>query len=220
MYFFRTPWLFKYFFNKIVWSIKGEDKNIYLTFDDGPIPSVTSWVLKTLKEYNAKATFFCVGENVKKYPEVFQNVLDEGHMVGNHTFHHINGMKHKSEAYLDDIALADEYIKSNLFRPPYGKFSYKQYKELSKTYQIVMWDVLSGDFDKGIDYKTCLKKLQNNIRPGSVIVFHDSVKSEGILRLVLPQILEEYTTKGFTFKALEGVVRKEYHKEIQQQENI
>ena len=220
MYFFRTPFLFKYFFNKIVWSIKGEGKNIYLTFDDGPIPSVTPWVLEVLKQYNAKATFFCVGENVKKYPEIFQNVLDDGHMVGNHTFHHINGMKHKAQAYIADVAQADEYIKSNLFRPPYGKLTYKQYKAISKTYKIVLWDVLSGDFDKGISYLTCLKKLQKNIRPGSVIVFHDSVKSEGVLKLVLPQILEEYTMKGFKFKAIEGTIRKEYQDEIQQQQNI
>ncbi|KJJ39730.1 polysaccharide deacetylase family protein [Aequorivita vladivostokensis] len=182
-----------------IWAFSREEKSIYLTFDDGPIPEVTPWVLDELKKYNAKATFFCIGENVQKHPEIFQRILSEGHSVGNHTFNHLNGWKATSE-YIENVDKAEGQMGNNskfkiqdirLFRPPYGKITSKQAKILQrKGFKIVMWDIISYDYDANTSPEKCLQNVLKNIKPGSVIVFHDSLKAEKNLRFVLPKVLE------------------------------
>src|SRR6187551_2187086 len=151
-YFIKTPWIAKKIFSSYVWCLPAEDNAVYLTFDDGPHPTITPWVLEQLKEYNAKATFFCIGNNVEKYPDVYQKILDEGHAVGNHTYHHLNGWKTDDKKYIEDVSLAARIIKSNLFRPPYGRIKNRQAKKINDALEtskgrIIMWDVLSADFD-------------------------------------------------------------------------
>lgn len=202
MYFVKTPSILKWFYPEALWEMPRSEKTIYLTFDDGPIPAITPWVLDILDEYHAKATFFCVGDNVKKYPEVFAEVKERGHAVGNHTFKHISGWKTSKEQYLADVEEANQYIQSPLFRPPYGKMTKPQIRELSKTYKVVYWDVLSGDFDRNMDYRTCLKNLKSKVESGSIVVFHDSYKSERILRQVLPEMMDYWHNEGFSFQKL------------------
>jgi peptidoglycan-N-acetylglucosamine deacetylase len=208
MYFFKTPSLFKYLFKDFVWEIKTNDKEVYLTFDDGPTHDLTNWILKILEEYDAKGTFFCVGENVKKYPEQYQAILQAGHAVGNHTHQHLNGWKTGTNRYITNVEEASKYIDSNLFRPPYGRLKPSQSQYLKKLYKIIQWDVLSGDFDKAMTPETCMKQLRKNVKPGSIIVFHDSVKAERIVRYVLPLMLMEWYAEGYTFKSLAHLVSK------------
>ena len=187
-----------------IWAFSREEKSIYLTFDDGPIPEVTPWVLDELKKYNAKATFFCIGENVQKHPEIFQRILSEGHSVGNHTFNHLNGWKTATSEYIENVDKAEGQMGNNskfkiqdsrLFRPPYGKITSKQAKILQrKGFKIVMWDIISYDYDANTSPEKCLQNVLKNIKPGSVIVFHDSLKAEKNLRFVLPKVL------GFSIK--------------------
>jgi peptidoglycan/xylan/chitin deacetylase (PgdA/CDA1 family) len=186
-------------------------KNIYLTFDDGPHPEITEWVLNLLKKYNAAATFFCVGENITKHPGVFEEIIFQNHTVGNHTFNHLNGWKSPNKDYIHSVLKAEEVIhnskfinhKSYLFRPPYGKIKTSQAKFLIKEgYEIVMWDVLSADFDQNTSKEKCLQNVLKNTKPGSIIVFHDSEKAFKNLEYVLPKVLEYFSEKGFTFKAL------------------
>ncbi len=198
MYLVKTPPLIKTIFSDYVWSMPTDNKEIFLTFDDGPIPEVTPWVLDVLAEYQSRATFFCVGENVKKYPMIFNRILIEGHTVGNHTFNHINGWLTDKETYLENVSLCDQYIQSPLFRPPYGKMRPGQALHLKSDKNIIMWDILSGDFDKNISTETCLDNVINNYEPGSIIVFHDSLKAEEKLRFVLPKFLKHLTENGFT----------------------
>ena len=183
-----------------IWAFSREEKSIYLTFDDGPIPEVTPWVLDELKKYNAKATFFCIGENVQKHPEIFQRILSEGHSVGNHTFNHLNGWKTATSEYIENVDKAEAQMGNNskfkiqdsrLFRPPYGKITSKQAKILQrKGFKIVMWDIISYDYDANTSPEKCLQNVLKNIKPGSVIVFHDSLKAEKNLRFVLPKVLQ------------------------------
>lgn len=203
----KTPKLISSIFRKWFWSFSTNKKEIYLTFDDGPIPEITPWVLDQLAAYNAKATFFCIGDNIKKHPEVFQQIVKNGHSIGNHTFNHLNGWSFKSDEYLKNILLADSYLPSNyspkLFRPPYGKISPKQSKVLrSLGYKIIMWNVLSGDFDQKIDAKKCTKNVLNNIKNGSIVVFHDSIKAYPRLKETLPIILKELSNRGYRFKTI------------------
>jgi peptidoglycan-N-acetylglucosamine deacetylase len=182
-----------------IWAFSREEKSIYLTFDDGPIPEVTPWVLDELKKHNAKATFFCIGENVQKHPEIFQRILSEGHSVGNHTFNHMNGWKTATSEYIENVDKAEGQMGNNskfkiqdsrLFRPPYGKITSKQAKILQrKGFKIVMWDIISYDYDANTSPEKCLQNVLKNIKPGSVIVFHDSLKAEKNLRFVLPKVL-------------------------------
>src|SRR5690606_21831518 len=180
-----------------IWAFPHSKDSVYLTFDDGPIPEVTPWVLDELKKYNAKATFFCIGENVKKHPDIFQRILTEGHSVGNHTFNHLNGAKTETLAYIENVERCHEAINSEvkiqnskLFRPPYGKITSKQAKILQqKGFKIVMWDIISYDYDANVSEEKCLQNVLKNIKPGSVIVFHDSLKAEKNLRYVLPKVL-------------------------------
>ena len=208
----------QWLFPRRVWAFSSKEPNIYLTFDDGPIPEVTPWVLQLLKQYNAKATFFCIGDNVRKHPEIFQSIVAEGHSIGNHTFHHLKGTETAAEEYLKNIELFEATIRTlndefratsdesphtsyliphtSLFRPPYGKMTSEQAKKVeSKGYKIVMWDVLSADFDTTISAEKCLENVLKNIKSGSVIVFHDSLKAEKNLRYVLPKVLEFIKSK-------------------------
>lgn len=186
----------------LTWKVKTADKTLFLTFDDGPHPDITPWVLNQLSTYNAKATFFCVGDNVRKFPDVYKQVIDEGHRTGNHTYHHLNGWKTPDDQYFADTELAQQLIGSNLFRPPYGRLTRSQMKTLSKTYRIIMWDILTRDYDKFIDAEAALITIKKYIRNGSVIVFHDSGKAEQNLKIMLPEVLKYYSAKGYVFKSL------------------
>ena len=188
----------------LVWKIPTEKKELFLTFDDGPHETVTPFILGQLKKYNAKATFFCIGKNVKHYPNVYEQILNDGHAVGNHTFDHTNGWKAKNGAYINSIVEAAKYIDSKLFRPPYGKISPFVSKVLRKKlgYRIIMWNVLSADFDENISPQKCTENVLLHTKPGSIIVFHDSTKAWERMSISLPKILSHFTEKGFVFKAI------------------
>jgi peptidoglycan/xylan/chitin deacetylase (PgdA/CDA1 family) len=208
-------------FPKRIWAFPFSEKQVYLTFDDGPIPEVTPWVLDILEKHQAKATFFCIGDNVRKHPELFRRIISEGHAVGNHTFHHINGWKTKPKDYLENTLKAEAEITNHiipthpkrsrrvvnhtlLFRPPYGRITSKQAKQLlKKGYHIVMWDVLSADFDRSISEEKCLQNVMKHVHPGSIIVFHDSLKAEKNLRYVLPKVLNIISEMNYDFIAIE-----------------
>jgi len=189
-------------FKNLVWRMPKDEKSIYLTFDDGPTPMVTPWVLDQLAEYNAKATFFCVGKNVKSYPEIYQRIIDEGHEVGNHTYNHVNGWKTKRRAYLTEVTKCARLVNSNLFRPPYGRLRQSHYKVLKSKYRVIMWDILSGDFDLKISKEKCLKNVVSNARRGSIVVFHDSIKACDNLYYALPRVLENYSKFKYGLKSI------------------
>lgn len=206
-YWIKTNRLIKWLFSGQIWSIRTNEKKIYLTFDDGPTPEVTDWVLSILEANQVKATFFCIGENIQKYPEIFQNIIKAGHQVGNHTFNHIKGWNTTTATYLENIAQCqDEILKyypnqDMLFRPPYGKITPKQSKKCRKRgYKIIMWDVLSADFDAKITPEKCLQNATSKVQEGSIIVFHDSVKAQKNLRDSLPQAIQILKEKGFVFE--------------------
>jgi peptidoglycan/xylan/chitin deacetylase (PgdA/CDA1 family) len=202
MYAARTPYFVQTVFKQLVWNIPTNQKILYLTFDDGPTPIVTPWVLKTLDEFSAKATFFCVGKNTEEHSEIYQNILRQGHAVGNHTYHHLNGWKTNKRRYLLDIQKCAKRVDSQLFRPPYGRLRKVHYKEIKDKFSVVMWDVLSGDFDNRISNEKCLRNVVDKVKRGSVVVFHDSLKAESKIRYVLPKVLETLTGKGYQFKAI------------------
>jgi peptidoglycan/xylan/chitin deacetylase (PgdA/CDA1 family) len=197
MFLAKTPLLVMKLFPELVWHLASRDNdrpgNLYLTFDDGPTPEITPWVLDCLKEYNARGTFFCLGRNVERYPEIYRQILDGGHSVGNHTYSHLKGSKTIDSEYIDDIRLASHCIESDLFRPPYGRFRKAQIREIRRDYNVIMWDILSGDYDPSISPMKCLTNIENHLRPGSIIVFHDSLKARKNLFFALPQILEKYS---------------------------
>jgi peptidoglycan/xylan/chitin deacetylase (PgdA/CDA1 family) len=202
MYLVKTPSLIKTIFSDRVWDLPCGDSGVYLTFDDGPIPDVTPWVLDLLASYNFKATFFCVGENVSKYPEIYERIIAEGHTVGNHTYNHLNGWLTSQEDYLENIRMADELIDSSLFRPPYGKMRPSQSMSLKDSKKIIMWDILSGDFDANISAEVCLDNVIQNYKPGSIIVFHDNIKSWDKLVKVLPALFDHMIACGYTSHSL------------------
>ena len=194
----------KWLFPNYIWKIKTPEQKVFLTFDDGPTPEVTNWVLGQLKIYNAKATFFCIGDNIQKYPGTFQQILSENHTIGNHTFNHLNGWKTATEYYIENVKLCQSEIKkenkspTNLFRPPYGKIKPSQSKRLRKMgYKIIMWDIISYDFDQTISKEKCLDNVLKNIENGSIIVFHDSQKAWKNLEYVLPKTLKLLNEKGY-----------------------
>ena len=206
LYFIKTPRILKQLFAKYTWSFFTNKKEIYLTFDDGPIPQVTEFVLDQLHNFNAKATFFCIGDNIRKYPAVFSRIVNEGHSVGNHTFNHLNGWKSSNTAYIENTSKCESLLpdqKTKLFRPPYGKIKRKQAKQLlASDYKIIMWDVLSADFDSSITKEKCLQNVLENAQNGSIIVFHDSIKASDKLYYALPKVLKEFSQRGYDFKAI------------------
>ena len=195
-------------FPNLVWELLTNEKVLYLTFDDGPTPEITEWTLHQLNKHNAKATFFCIGNNIKKHPEIFNSILKEGHSIGNHTFNHTKGWKTKAKAYIEDvlktkIEIEKHNISTNLFRPPHGQIKPKQAKLLKALgYSIIMWNVLSIDWDKKISPKQCLENVINHSKPGSIIVFHDSVKAAKNMQYTLPKVLEHFSKKGYVFKRI------------------
>jgi len=204
LYLKKTPYLVKLFSNKnLIWDFKSVDKSIYLTFDDGPTPGITEKVLTILDEFNAKATFFCLGKNVKDNPDIFQKIITQGHSVGNHTYDHFNGWKTNENEYLLNIKKAEKYISSNLFRPPYGRIKKSQIQNIKNKYKIILWTVLSGDFDKNISKEKCLSNVINYAQKGSIIVFHDSVKAKEKILFALPEVLKYFSDKGFSFERIQ-----------------
>ena len=186
----------------LTWKIPSRDKVIYLTFDDGPIPEITPWVVEKLKEHNAKATFFCVGNNVRKHTQIYNSLLLNGHRTGNHTDQHVNGWTSFNRKYFLDVARCARVVKSDLFRPPYGKIRPTQIARLKKQYRIIMWDVLSKDYDTNLSGEQVFEKVKNNTKPGSIIVFHDSIKAAPRLRYALPKTLEWFAAQGYRFEAI------------------
>lgn len=180
-----------------------QTKTIYLTFDDGPIPEVTPWVLDTLKKYNAKATFFCVGKNVAENSGIYERIQREGHAIGNHTMNHLNGWKTPSDIYIQDVADCSRLVKSILFRPPYGRISFSQSLALRKNYKLIFWDVLSKDYDVSLTGGQCFNLVKRKTKPGSIVVFHDSRKAEERLRIALPETLEYFSGLDYKFSAIQ-----------------
>ncbi len=202
MYLVKTPRFIQNLFPNFTWKIPTKEKVLYLTFDDGPIPEVTPWVLEQLDKFNAKGTFFCVGENVEKNPNVFEQVKEAGHSVGNHTYSHLNGWGEDNIPYFHNVRRCAGLVKSELFRPPYGRLMPKQIQFLQRHYRIIMWDVLSGDFDQNLSREQCLKNVLTHAKAGSVVVFHDSLKAKDRLEYVLPKVLKHFVQKGYRFEAL------------------
>lgn len=201
----HPPEIIRHFFKRYTWKLvpeDGEGRVLYLTFDDGPIPEMTPGTLDLLAKYGAKATFFCVGDNVRKYPEVYKRILDEGHSVGNHTYNHLRGFATRTQEYLDNVYKADQLIDSNLFRPPHGRMKRSQTLELSKNRKIILWDILTKDYDQRVSPERCLMNVVDNVSPGAIIVFHDNLKALQNQRFALEQTLKRYTLDGYTFKAI------------------
>lgn len=209
-YLARTPGLLKKLYPGCIWNFSRDYPVIYLTFDDGPHPVATPFVLDTLKEFNAKATFFCIGKNVAAHPEIYKRILIEGHSVGNHTYDHMNGWKTPDADYISNIREAGKYIDSKLFRPPYGRITKFQIRLLTAAenikqpavFRIIMWDVLSGDFDISASWEKCYKNVTSNAQGGSIVVFHDSEKALPRMQKSLVESLKYYTARGYTFEAI------------------
>ena len=214
-YWIKTPQFIKRLFNNQIWDIPNSENKIFLTFDDGPTPEVTEWVISILKIHNVKATFFCIGKNIEKHSEIFNKILDSGHALGNHTFNHLNGWKTKSNDYLKNVDLCNDKFKNsqivnlkfqipNLFRPPYGKIKPSQSKKLRQLgYKIIMWDVLTADFDQTISKEQCLENATKKVTSGSIIVFHDSKKAFKNLEYALPKAIEILKEKGYQFDTIQ-----------------
>lgn len=200
--FYKFPKLIRIFFPQILYSIENDLNEVYLTFDDGPIPEVTPQILDILSDFNAKASFFCLGKNVLNNPDIFRTIIENGHTIGNHSFDHLNGWKTDNFKYFQNIEKAERLIKSDFFRPPYGKISPIQIFKLSRKYKIVMWDVLSGDFDINISKEKCVEYVLKNVKSGSIIVFHDSLKAKERVLYALPVVLDELQARGFRFARL------------------
>ena len=199
----QPPKLLRWLYPRALWRMDKNVKAVYLTFDDGPIPEITPWVLDLLDKYNIKATFFLVGDNVRKHPEEFKMILERGHKVGNHTFNHISGLKYLSYNYLANTNKADELIKSKLFRPPHGWMRWGQYMVLSHRYTVVMWDLVTRDYSKRLNGRQVLGIVKKYVRNGSIITFHDSIKSEKNLKYALPRAIEWLLEQGYEFKTFD-----------------
>lgn len=211
-YFVKTPWLLKKLYPHCTWHVSTREKILYLTFDDGPHPVATPFVLDTLKEYRAKATFFCIGKNVVEHPAIYRRILEEGHRTANHTHNHLNGWKVKNDQYIHNILEAAKHIDSNLYRPPYGRITRFQvklltgieaYKGSDRSFKIIMWDVLSGDFDTKLSAENCSLNVINKTKPGSIIVFHDSEKAFPRMQKALPDTLKYFAGKGYRFESIQ-----------------
>lgn len=211
---YRTPSILPLLYPSLVWRMPSDKKELYLTFDDGPVPGPTEFVLEELSKHNVTATFFCIGDNIRKHPDVFKKIVASGHVIGNHTFNHLKGWQTKLESYVNNVQECDDeiivhcplcpdsYRDVSFFRPPYGRITRSQIKQLSNKYKIVMWDVLTQDYNQSLSGEKCLNGSLAAIRNGSIIVFHDSVKAERNLQFVLPRFVEGCLAKGYSFKAL------------------
>ena len=208
-YLVKTPSWLKMLSPNRVWEMGNTSKTIYLTFDDGPHPEITRFVLDQLKTFNAKATFFCIGKNVSQFPGMYRKIIDEGHTVGNHSYDHLNGWETEDDIYLENIAKAKELIDSQIFRPPYGRLTGFQERQLRQgaRFQLktIMWTVLSGDFDPAITPERCLENVLFHSGEGSIIVFHDSEKAWKKLEYSLPKVLHYFTEKGFSFASIPSI---------------
>lgn len=200
----RTPYILKKIYYSLIWDLKNGQKEIFLTFDDGPNPEVTHSVLEILKKFGARATFFCIGRNAERYPDTIRKIREDGHSVGNHTYSHLKGWITSNTEYYADIELAGKFINSGLFRPPYGKIKRRQLKYLRQFYHIIMWDIMSSDFDPNISKERCLSNVLNNVRPGSIVVFHDSEKSKEKMLYALPKVLETLNQQGYIMNSIDA----------------
>ena len=207
----QPPLLLRWMYPRAFWRMNKNEKAVYLTFDDGPIPEITPWVLDLLDKYHIKATFFLVGDNVRKHPEEFKMIVERGHRLGNHTFNHIQGLKYLSYNYLANVNKADELIKSNLFRPPHGWMRWAQYMVLRNRYTIVMWDLVTRDYSKRLNGPQVLNKVKKYVRNGSIITFHDSLKSEKNLKYALPRAIEWLLEQGYEFKVFDENLHHSRH---------
>ena len=203
MFIEQVPGFVRNMFPKALWRMNPDEKAVYLTFDDGPIPVITPWVVDLLGHYGIKATFFMVGDNVRKHPKEYKLVVDAGHRVGNHTFNHLKGLFTDTREYIENVEKADALIHSNLFRPPHGILRRSQYKELSKRYQFVMWDLVTRDYSKRLSGEEVLANVKKYVRNGSIITFHDSLRSEENLKYALPRAIEWLLEQGYEFKVFE-----------------
>jgi peptidoglycan/xylan/chitin deacetylase (PgdA/CDA1 family) len=202
----KTPWLVKKFYSQLTWDVKPANKRcIYLTFDDGPIPIVTPFVLNILQQYNAKATFFCIGDNIRKHPDVFEQIKNAGHTIGNHTYNHLKGWETEDETYLENFLEADKLVSSKLFRPPYARIKKSQVKLLKEAkpgLKIIMWNILTADYDTNLKPEKCLENVLKHTKGGDIVLFHDSLKAFPRLEYVLPRAMEEWSKEGYEFKNL------------------
>ncbi len=202
MYLAKTPDLLKPLYKDLLWHVDTTRKELFLTFDDGPIPEVTPWVLQMLRAYNAKATFFCIGKNLVKHKLIHKMILKEGHSLGNHTYDHLNGWRTSNRKYFRNVLKCQEVTNTDLFRPPYGKLRRDQASVLLSRFRIVMWDVLSGDFDLKASRPKCVKNVVDNAGRGAIIVFHDSIKARERMQYALPRVLEYFSSLGYAFRSL------------------
>ena len=202
MYLVRTPQTIQTLFPSFLWRVPTARKELYLTFDDGPIPEITPWVLEQLAEFDASATFFCVGENIKRFPTILDQVHSQGHVSANHTYNHLSGWSTERVPYLQNVQQCAPLVQTDMFRPPYGRLRPKQAQYLMRHFKVVMWDVLSADFDTRISPEQCLNNVLLNAQPGSIVVLHDSLKAERNLNYALPRILDHFANLGYTFKNL------------------
>lgn len=205
-----SKWL-RWLYPSAIWRMNPSEKAVYLTFDDGPIPQSTPWLIETLEKYDVKATFFMVGDNVRKYPELFELIKSKGHRLGNHTFNHIGGLRHPYREYMDNVVKADELIHSNLFRPPHGWMTEGQYLTLRKKYTIIMWDLVTRDYSKLLTADDVFNNVKQYARNGSIITFHDSLKSIDKLRTALPQSIEWLKGQGYEFKVFDEHQQRSRH---------
>ena len=206
MTFYSAPFWIRAIYPKgLIWRVPTSKQEVFLTFDDGPVPEVTPLVLDILKKYNVKATFFCVGENVQKYPEAFAMLLKDGNAIGNHTFHHVKAWETDYNLYLSEVEQCNLLVKSKFFRPPHGQINQKIARQLRKDFRIIMWSALTGDYNKKLSGEQCLSNAIKNTRPGSIIVFHDSIKARERMEYALPQYIEYCLKEGYIFRVLEGI---------------
>lgn len=204
MFIEQPPQLIRYLYPSAIWRMDKDERAVYLTFDDGPIPRVTPWVLDVLDKYGIKATFFMVGDNIRKHPDEFRMVVERGHRIGNHTFNHIRGLSYAINSYLENTDKACRMMmNTNLFRPPHGYMSPKQYAELKKRYKIIMWDLVTRDYNRKFNGEQILQKVKKYVRNGSIITFHDSLKSEENIRYALPKAIEWLMEQGYEFKVFD-----------------
>jgi peptidoglycan/xylan/chitin deacetylase (PgdA/CDA1 family) len=199
---FTPPKFLKRMAPGLIWDMEGEP-DVYLTFDDGPTPGNTEWIIETLAKYDAKATFFCLGKNVEQYPDTFRKLIEAGHKAGNHTYSHQKGWSMSLERYVEDVDFANQFIHTDLFRPPYGRIKLSQARILSERYTLVMWDVLSRDYSSLITPRQCTRNVLKHVRAGSIVVFHDSWKSARNMRYALPRVLQYLKDNGLKCSVIE-----------------